>query len=1192
MKKMFTLLTLILSQSLIFAQDDACGIEGGENTCADETSCEIGEGEVIPYIPFSTTGNTTGLVKDFTNADEFFNSTGGDYVYEINLTEYSVLNISTCGAWAGGFDPVITFYQFDDDCNAQLIAGNDDYSGLGFDYAGGGGLTEEEFGCGADPHDYDSAMFGLGLDAGDYMLVVSGYSSDEGEFPLTIEYADEGRIASTFPSHDEFIEYMGRKAYENNDELTFDFPEDISFEVTSDGQRDECNFVIGPDAGCDGVCFSGVELDCAGACGGSASNDECGVCNGDNSSCADCAGVPNGTSALDDCGVCDGGNADQDCAGVCFGSSSLDECGECGGSGPDQHFTCSGFKPETKDALQAAVDLWVSSPESTEATYGHISGWDVSLITDMSYLFQNKTTFNDNIGDWDVSSVTGMWNMFQNAHSFNQDISSWDISSATDISGMFADAHSFNQDISSWNVSSITEIQNMFEDAHSFNQDISIWDVSSVREIQNMFRNAHSFNQDISSWDVSSVLDFQEMFRNANSLSDENKCAIHTSFSSNENWSSDNSGYDWTENQGCDGVCFSGLADDDCGVCDGGGSDDLGCGCFEPGPSGCDNTCGSTLELDECGECGGSGPDQHFTCSGFKPETKDALQTAVDLWVSDNAIALASYGEINDWDVSLMTDLTELFWYLDFDSNISSWDVSNVTSMKKLFYYNESFNQDISSWDVSNVTDMSNMFKGSSFNQDLNSWDVSSVTNMNGTFEQTDYNGDISTWDVSNVTNMITMFSYTSFSGDLSNWDVSSVTNMYGTFDHSSGNVDLSSWDVSSVTSMNRMFWDSNFNQDISSWDVSSVTNMSEMFWDSNFNQDISSWDVSNVNTFNNMFEGADALSDENQCAIHTSFSLNNSWSYNWTENQGCDGVCFSGLVVDDCDVCGGENVDMDCAGVCGGSSALDDCGVCDGGNADQDCAGVCFGDSVIDDCGVCGGDSSLYGTFDITHIVDLVYAILENETTICSDMDADGDLDIVDIVLMVEVILGSARMVDASEVILTQDNNALAFNADGFVGGIQLTLSHGDNFTLELTASSMVSDFRTNGNSTTVIIAAPESGQLFTASSEFNIENVTAATSAGEIQVTMPMEFGLSAAYPNPFNPSTSFDLNMSSTEMVSVDVYNVMGQLVSTIHSGELRAGVHSFTWNGAEIASGAYFIRATTASSVATQKVMLMK
>ena len=44
----------------------------------------------------------------------------------------------------------------------------------------------------------------------------------------------------------------------------------------------------------------------------------------------------------------------------------------------------------------------------------------------------------------------------------------------------------------------------------------------------------------------------------------------------------------------------------------------------------------------------------------FKPQTKDELQTAVDLWESDNLSALTSYGEISLWDVSLITDMTDL----------------------------------------------------------------------------------------------------------------------------------------------------------------------------------------------------------------------------------------------------------------------------------------------------------------------------------------------------------------------------------------------------------------------------------------------------------------------------------------------------------------------------------------------------
>jgi uncharacterized protein (TIGR02145 family) len=57
---------------------------------------------------------------------------------------------------------------------------------------------------------------------------------------------------------------------------------------------------------------------------------------------------------------------------------------------------------------------------------------------------------------------------------------------------------------------------------------------------------------------------------------------------------------------GCDNTCGSTLVDDACGVCGGDGSDDLGCGCFEPGP-GCDDTCGSDLAIDDCGVCGGDG---------------------------------------------------------------------------------------------------------------------------------------------------------------------------------------------------------------------------------------------------------------------------------------------------------------------------------------------------------------------------------------------------------------------------------------------------------------------------------------------------------------------------------------------------------------------------------------------------------
>jgi uncharacterized protein (TIGR02145 family) len=254
----------------------------------------------------------------------------------------------------------------------------------------------------------------------------------------------------------------------------------------------------------------------------------------------------------------------------------LDECGVCGGD----NSSCA-LTPITNDNIHAAVDLWLSDESQAEATYGHISNWDVSSVTDMSQMFREASSFNGDISSWDVSSVTDMQSMFHSANSFNADISSWDVSSVTNMGSMFTfatqflsldisswdvssvtnmgqmfyGAWNFNGDISSWDVSSVTNMGQMFYFAPNFNGDISSWDVSSVTDMSYMFREAPNFNGDISSWDVSSVTDMSGMFDNAMSLSEENKCLIHTSFSLNTNWP-----YFWSEY--CPPAVFNSCGDD------------------------------------------------------------------------------------------------------------------------------------------------------------------------------------------------------------------------------------------------------------------------------------------------------------------------------------------------------------------------------------------------------------------------------------------------------------------------------------------------------------------------------------------------------------------------------------------------------------------------------------------------------
>lgn len=110
-------------------------------------------------------------------------------------------------------------------------------------------------------------------------------------------------------------------------------------------------------------------------------------------------------------------------------------------------------------------------------------------------------------------------------------------------------------------------------------------------------------------------------------------------------------------------------------------------------------------------------------------------------------------------------------------------------------------------------------------------------------------------------------------------------------------------------------------------------------------------------------------------------------------------------------------------------------------------------------------------------------------------------------------------------------------------------------------------------------------------ASSRFQI-NTDFLTISNEEENRIPSTPELSQNYPNPFNPSTTINYGVPQTGQVNLEVYNVLGQKVSTLVNTNQRAGRYSINFDASNLSSGMYFYRLQTAGKVLTEKMMLIK
>ena len=209
------------------------------------------------------------------------------------------------------------------------------------------------------------------------------------------------------------------------------------------------------------------------------------------------------------------------------------------------------------------------------------------------------------------------------------------------------------------------------------------------------------------------------------------------------------------------------------------------------------------------------------------------------------------------------------------------------------------------------------------------------------------------------------------------------------------------------------------------------------------------------------------------------------------------------------------------------------------------------------------------------------------------ADMNSDGVINVLDVTILLNIILGDGRLADATSAMMYETLEGVNIVSDGHLGAVELTLSHDLGFELELTQDALVAEYKTAGTITKLIVVAPETDHIFSTEDSFIVDEVLAVNSHEFIDVVKHIsEFNLSAAYPNPFNPTTNIDFSVSEAGYASVKVYNLMGQVVGVLMDGMVDADTYSLTWDAQHLSSGVYMIKAESNGQVATQKIMLLK
>ncbi len=123
--------------------------------------------------------------------------------------------------------------------------------------------------------------------------------------------------------------------------------------------------------------------------------------------------------------------------------------------------------------------------------------------------------------------------------------------------------------------------------------------------------------------------------------------------------------------------------------------------------------------------------------------------------------------------------------------------------------------------------------------------------------------------------------------------------------------------------------------------------------------------------------------------------------------------------------------------------------------------------------------------------------------------------------------------------------------------------------------------------------IAIDSDGFLFAGTEHGGIfRSIQSTTAVNALLGVLPRSLSLRQNYPNPFNPTTTIGFTIPHSDVVTLEILDILGQRIETLVDSKLSAGSHSVNWNANRYSSGVYFYRLHIGGSFAVKRMILVK